>query len=123
MANDYRKLYKNYYGIDFDKNYEIHHIDLNHENNEISNLVLLPKKLHRKYHLYIYGYDDNHELKLNVEISGNCLSANTYNMSVIENVMEVLNECNKWYDYKLYLEGIMPNIHSISLENDYNADI
>ena len=55
----YRKKYKRYYGIEFDRSYAIHHIDGNHENND---------------------------------------------------------ECGKWYDFKLYLDGELPNIHGITLE-------
>lgn len=32
------------------KGFEVHHIDINRSNNHISNLVLLPIPLHRKYH-------------------------------------------------------------------------
>lgn len=31
MAN-YRQMYKQYYGIDFGREYHVHHIDCNHEN-------------------------------------------------------------------------------------------
>ena len=57
---DYRKLYEKYYHIGWDrKKYEIHHKDRNRENNEINNLVLLPKKLHKEYHrlISIVQYD------------------------------------------------------------------
>lgn len=57
---DYRKLYGNYYHIKWDrKKYEVHHKDRNRENNEIENLVLLPKKLHKEYHrlVSIIQYD------------------------------------------------------------------
>jgi hypothetical protein len=47
---NYRLKYKRYYGVEFDSNYDVHHIDGNHENNKISNLLLLPKDLHQKYH-------------------------------------------------------------------------
>lgn len=47
---NYRLKYKRYYGIEFDSKYDVHHIDGNHENNNISNLILLPKDLHQKYH-------------------------------------------------------------------------
>lgn len=46
----YRQLYKKYYGIEFGADYEVHHIDMNHSNNSINNLILLPKELHRKLH-------------------------------------------------------------------------
>lgn len=51
MAN-YRKLYENHHNVKIQKGYEIHHLDHNHENNEITNLVCIPRKLHKKYHLY-----------------------------------------------------------------------
>lgn len=48
---DYRKLYEQTYHIKWDKKkYEVHHIDLNHENNDPKNLVLVPKVLHHQYH-------------------------------------------------------------------------
>ena len=51
---NYRKIYADYYGIKWDsKLFEVHHIDRNRENNDIKNLVLLPKKLHREYHRII----------------------------------------------------------------------
>ena len=46
---DYRKIYKDYYGIEFSSEYQIHHLDLDRTNNEIWNLLLLPKKLHQQY--------------------------------------------------------------------------
>ena len=44
--NSYREKYKRYYGIEFGKDFVIHHIDFDRENNDISNLVLLPRELH-----------------------------------------------------------------------------
>lgn len=50
---NYRKYYKEYYGIDFGSEYDIHHIDFDRNNNSIENLLLLPKSLHNKYHFYV----------------------------------------------------------------------
>lgn len=47
---DYRQLYKDYYGIDFDDSMVVHHIDFDRTNNSIDNLLLMPKELHAKYH-------------------------------------------------------------------------
>ena len=47
---NYRQYYKDYYGIQFGDDYEVHHINLNRDCNEIWNLLLLPKELHRDYH-------------------------------------------------------------------------
>lgn len=46
----YRKLYESHYGIKIPPGYEIHHIDQNRNNNDIDNLILLPKKLHSQLH-------------------------------------------------------------------------
>ena len=51
----YRKLYEDHFGpIPKDKNgrsYEIHHIDGNHKNNHISNLICVSIEEHYKIHL------------------------------------------------------------------------
>jgi len=47
---DYRQYYKDYYGIEFDENMVIHHIDFDRSNNNIDNLLMMPKELHAKYH-------------------------------------------------------------------------
>jgi len=45
----YIKLYVDKYGkIQFDHN--IHHIDINRNNNNLDNLVSIPIDLHKKYH-------------------------------------------------------------------------
>ena len=48
--NNYRQFYKEYYGIEFGREFEVHHIDKNRDNNNIENLVLLPAKAHNYYH-------------------------------------------------------------------------
>lgn len=116
---NYRKMFKKYYGIEFDDKYEIHHIDLNHENNDISNLMILPKKLHHQYHFllgHIVCQDGILNKTFDAKIHSTVLQGDNYNLMMIENFIPILQECNKWYDYKLYLEGIIPNIHEFILE-------
>ena len=50
----YRDLYsKELGGLRWDlKKYEVHHINANHKDNRIENLVLLPSVLHKKLHMY-----------------------------------------------------------------------
>lgn len=50
---NYRRYYSEYYGVQFDDSYAIHHIDFDRTNNNIDNLILLPKALHSKYHWYV----------------------------------------------------------------------
>lgn len=45
-----QKKYKDYFKIQIGKEYDIHHIDFNHENNDIENLLLLPNDLHQRLH-------------------------------------------------------------------------
>lgn len=46
---DYRRKYKRYYGIEFDRSYATHHIDGNRENNDMGNPLLLPTELRSRY--------------------------------------------------------------------------
>ena len=102
---NYREKYKRYYGIEFGREYEIHHIDLNHNNNDIDNLVLLPKELHHKYHFYLNAVrkikgEESYMCMFDARISGNLLNANSYERNAISNLISVLNECSYWYDKK-----------------------
>lgn len=48
---NYRKLYAEYFNIEIPSEYDIHHIDFDKNNNDIKNLLLLPKDLHRRLHV------------------------------------------------------------------------
>lgn len=48
---DYREKYIEYYG-EIEKDFVVHHLDHNRENNDIRNLVAVPKGLHTKYHTW-----------------------------------------------------------------------
>lgn len=102
---NYREKYKRYYGIEFGRDYEIHHIDLNHNNNDIDNLVLLPRELHRKYHFYLNAVrkiknGESYMCMFDARVHGNLLNTNSYEMNAISNLVSVLNECSYWYDKK-----------------------
>lgn len=109
---NYRTKYKRYYGIEFGKEYAVHHIDGNRKNNDIDNLVLLPAQLHSKYHFLKTIIEGQ---RLPTAISGNALNSQSYYLNALEDFLKVLKECNRWYDYKMYLEGCIPNIHKINL--------
>lgn len=47
---NYRKIYEMTLMEKIPKNFEIHHIDLNHNNNDIKNLIAIPKSLHQNFH-------------------------------------------------------------------------
>ena len=92
---DYRKLYENYYNVKLSSSWDIHHIDFNHSNNDICNLVALPKELHHKLHT---SYDEylksiqNYSLTDIRLYSGRC-SSHTYFMEQLTNYLNVLAEC------------------------------
>lgn len=109
---DYRKKYKRYYGIDFGKEYAIHHIDGDRSNNDINNLLLLPSELHSRYH-FLKKCVEGQEVP--TDITGNVCNMQSYFWIQLESFLKTLVECNKWYDYKMYLEHKMPNIHGIEL--------
>ena len=47
---DYRKAYKEHYCIDFGSSMVVHHIDGDRRNNDISNLLLMPRDIHFDWH-------------------------------------------------------------------------
>lgn len=100
----YRYKYKKYYGIDFSKEYDIHHINFDRNNNEIDNLILLPKKLHNKYHSLcnmLFGETIGTEKKIDVSLG-------LYNVShtadILEKFAKTLKEMKEWTIYKNDLE-------------------
>lgn len=53
MSRIYRTIYMKHIKQDI-KNKDIHHMDLNHNNNNLSNLVAVSKSLHRRLHRFFY---------------------------------------------------------------------
>lgn len=111
-ANNYRRIFKQHYGIEFGTEFDVHHIDGDRSNNEIENLMVLPSDLHTRYH----------SLKREIEgqfvptkITGNGVNNSQNCIFNLEKFLEVLRECNEWYDYKMYLDGKIPNIHNKKL--------
>ncbi len=46
----YRKFYSQKFQITIPTEFDIHHLDFNHDNDDIKNLLLLPKELHERLH-------------------------------------------------------------------------
>lgn len=122
---DYRKKFKRYYGLEFGKDYQIHHIDLNHNNNDINNLMIIPKGLHEKYHKALYNVELMSEgnrlekvFRFDVRPTGNGINYQSFAYDNLAKFMEIMQKMNIWYDYKLYLDGYIPNIHGIALKKE-----
>lgn len=99
---NYRKYYKDYYGIDFGKEFDIHHIDINRENNEINNLILLPKRLHLKYHYSLsglYRVSENDGLMKIYLIP--------YAFDDIEEYLEIAHQMESWANFKHTLDTLL----------------
>ena len=62
---NYRKLYKDNIGK-IPKNWDIHHIDFNHDNNDLNNLIAVPKIVHNIIHQT--GYLDKEEIENLIQI-------------------------------------------------------
>ena len=120
MENDdrnknYRQKYKNYYGINFDNNFVVHHLDGNRENNNINNLLLLPKRLHNSYHFH---KDIITSIPIPTQICGNSLHNQIYYLNALNKFLNIIEQCNEWYDFKMYLEGEFPYIPTnINIDN------
>ena len=50
---NYKETYENYHNIKIQKDFDIHHIDGNVDNNNIENLICLPKKFHQCLHNWV----------------------------------------------------------------------
>ena len=46
----YRKIYELELNDKVPDDFDVHHIDLNHKNNDIRNLIAIPKSLHQNFH-------------------------------------------------------------------------
>lgn len=100
---NYREKYKRYYGIEFGKEYAIHHIDLDRTNNDISNLLLLPQELHAKYHMILNAISlcpqkPKADGIIDVRLSNVLIT--DYNAKMFDLLPETIAECRKWLKWK-----------------------
>lgn len=120
MSEDYRQIYKDNYGIEFTSDYEVHHIDMNRNNNDISNLLLLPKKLHHQYHFALSQLNemaDEEGYKESICMFSGMIDETTkwsYMLGTLTRFGVAMEECAKWYDYKLSLEGLWVPDHNLN---------
>lgn len=95
-----RNFFENYYGIKIPNHLDVHHIDNDCNNNDITNLLLLPHHLHMEYHEWLNEY-----LKIDhSSFDGLLHGYNQYNSIVINKFGEVLQRCQKWILRKVELD-------------------
>lgn len=113
---DYVKYYENFFGIKWDrKKYEVHHIDHNRENNDISNLILLPKKVHRNLHTsqsFYLAFDKDlslAELMRKIE-KANAFGVPDFTGEAFIDFIKASEEMKEWgrLKYIKYLNAIVP---------------
>lgn len=103
---NYRRFYKEYYGIDFGSDFCIHHLDFNRENNDINNLLLIPKKVHGQFHFACHfiektkkDFYDPKDLHL-----GN----KSYQITMGKLYFTALEEMDRFATYKMLKYSIRP---------------
>lgn len=100
---DYRKKYKRFYTIEFNEDFAIHHIDFDRSNNDISNLLLLPKELHARYHLIVNALSICPQTLrasgfIDIRLSSEAVT--DYGATMLNKLPETLSECRKWLMWK-----------------------
>ena len=120
---NYRKFYEKQTNKKIPKDFDIHHIDLNRENNDIINLVAIPKCLHRKYHTllgkmmhfdnFILSKNDFTPWIVNDSYYFADLSMTKFEIENISNNINdmqlLLFEIMQWCNYKNLLLNILPD--------------
>lgn len=100
-------------GVHVPDTFDIHHIDLNRDNNDINNLVALPKELHNQYHKLYPNQILDYELKW---FKGSGFL--TYNIDKLKAFIDIYTQCCYWVCYRDYLLWIIDqNIYNLSYNN------
>jgi len=86
FMSKYRKLYEDTHG-EIEPDWHVHHIDWNHNNNVIDNLISLPRKVHELIHGYL-GYVNREEI---IELTKLFLSNKNYRKKSVSYLNSKLN--------------------------------
>ena len=103
---DYRRLYKEYYGIEFSWDMVVHHIDYDRCNNDINNLILIPQALHSRYHsimTHLGGASDGNIGHVLMRFDGRSDKAKCF-----KTLSDVFQDAHQWMIFKKYLDVHMP---------------
>ena len=103
-AKNYRQFYKDYYGVEFGSDMAVHHIDFDRTNNDISNLLLMPKALHAKYHFCVNALGGNGcgiiDGNMKIRIDGYA----EYKASMLHHLADAIVEIQEWVNRKNNLD-------------------
>ena len=98
----YREDYEEHYKTKLDKSWEVHHIDYNHDNNDMSNLVAIPDYLHRKLHKAHFRYElakQNFTLS-DIKIHSGKLCGHTEFMSALFEYVQAIEQCTAFINLR-----------------------
>ena len=108
---DYRQFYKDYYNIDFGDEFEIHHIDKDRSNNDISNLILLPNELHELFHANELGW------VIEQENTDRRIFEDWYFCSELKKYADVAYKIGFWASFKRNLDEFKQfNVNPLNLD-------
>lgn len=112
---NYRKFYEEVTKVKLPEDFDVHHIDGNRKNNQITNLVALPSELHKKYHDLVF-YFKNKNFRPIVRILGVLNGGNGFNdyyKICYDNFLKIYKQCQKYVDYRDYLLNKIYDFHII----------
>ena len=102
--NNYRKIYEKKCNIKIPEGYEIHHIDMHRENNDIFNLVMLPKELHNKYHTYLQQLQFS-RYEIVTKVQSIIDSGGLINDFIVSNQHKLEKDFVRvWYECQIYVD-------------------
>lgn len=97
---DYRAKYAEYYQIEIGKDMDVHHIDGDRTNNNIDNLLLLPKDIHQRMHksnFYVEAMEESaRKIARRAYRLACCYGAHSYEMKIWEECSEVFYLLSIW---------------------------
>lgn len=100
---NYRKIYEEQTNEPIPENWEVHHIDLNRENNDIKNLVAMPKEMHIEFHSKLKKAEVAMK-KLNIICGLDLFSGvNVFareNLHKLNEFIKIYNDCLQYIAYR-----------------------
>lgn len=112
MRKNYRKIYRDYYGPipkDQDgRSYEIHHIDGDHSNNDISNLKLVTIQEHYDIHYAQHDWGACYKIGIRMKLTPEELSC----LATQSNLMRVKNGTHPWVGGELSRKRVQDGTHN-----------
>lgn len=115
---NYRKFYEEQTNLKLPKDFDVHHIDHNRENNNIENLIAIPKKIHQKYHWLfnqIYGFNIS-EIVIHVNPH-----SYYYHLNNLNKYCKVVEEIHKFLIFRdSLLDKNKFNLYNYNYETKYD---